>query len=235
MLFKRNIFQQKQGRRELKHAINKLDCHLLRQNLKHVMHYDNNADEHGKYFIRSVYFDNSEDKVLTEKKEGYLSRNKYRVRLYNHDRTTLKLERKSKRNNLCQKISCPISPEEYKAICMGNVGWMEEDDRSLMRELYIQMHLYQLKPVTVVDYNREVFIYPYGNVRITFDSSIKTSFRNTDILNRDLPMIEALDPNLVVLEVKYDEFLPDVIKKLLQVNDRRLGTYSKYHLSRMYG
>lgn len=235
MLFKRNVLKQTKGRRELKHAINDLDCHLLRENLKHVMHYDTNADDNGKYFIRSVYFDNSEDKVLTEKKEGYLDRNKYRVRLYNHDLTTLKLERKSKRNNLCKKESCPILPHEYEAIRVGDIRWMENDDRSLMRELYTQMHLYQLKPVTVVDYNREVFIYPYGNVRVTFDSSIKTSFRNVDVLNQYLPMIEALNPNLVVLEVKYDQFLPDIIKKLLQVNDRRLGTYSKYHLSRMYG
>lgn len=96
------------------------------------------------------------------------------------------------------------------------------------------MNLFQLKPITVVDYEREVFIYEYGNVRVTFDSSIKTSFRNNDVLNPDLVMVET-NPDIVILEVKYDEYLPEVIKRLLQVGDRRRGTYSKYHISSMYG
>ena len=96
------------------------------------------------------------------------------------------------------------------------------------------MKLLQLKPITVVDYEREVFIYRYGNVRVTFDSSIKTSFRNNDVLNPDIAMVET-NPNIVILEVKFDEYLPDIIKKLLQLGDRRKGTYSKYQISRMYG
>ena len=111
---------------------------------------------------------------------------------------------------------------------------MKDDSRELIKELYIQMHLYQLKPLTVVDYEREVFIYRHGNVRVTFDSSIKTSFRNNDVLNKDLPMVET-NPDITVLEVKYDEYLPEVIRNLLQISDRRKGTYSKYQISRMYG
>lgn len=235
MRWNQHTFQKIKGRKELKHAINTLDCHLLRQNLKHIMDYDPNTDKQGRYLIRSIYFDNSDEKVLSEKKEGFLARDKYRVRLYNHDPNTLKLERKSKRNNVGKKSSCTITPKEYEYLRKNHIDWMRTDERLLIRELYSQMVVYQLRPVTVVDYIREVFIYPYGNVRITFDSDIKTSFRNTDMLNTEIPMIRVLDENLVILEVKYDQFIPNTIKKLLQVNDRRLGTYSKYHLSRMYG
>ncbi|WP_186578121.1 polyphosphate polymerase domain-containing protein [Aquibacillus kalidii] len=227
--------QTPQGRRELKHAITKLDCYLLRNNLRHVMSFDPNTNEEGRYLIRSVYFDNIENKVLTEKKEGHFKRDKFRVRLYNNQTDYINLEKKSKRNNMTYKVKCRLTAQEYEQIRFGETEWMEFDNRPIVRELYNQMNLFQLKPVTVVDYEREVFVYPYGNVRITFDSSIKTSFRNNDLLNPNLPMVEALEPNLVVLEVKYDEYLPDIIKMLLQVNDRRLGTYSKYHLSRMYG
>lgn len=111
---------------------------------------------------------------------------------------------------------------------------MENDERKLIQDLFHQMRLFQLKPLTVVDYEREAFIYPYGNVRVTFDSHIKTSIRNNDVLNPHLPMVET-DPNTVILEVKYDEFLPDVIKNLLQIGNRRKGAYSKYQISRMYG
>lgn len=222
------------GRTELKHEITKMDCYLLRNRLKHVMEIDPHAKTDGKYLIRSVYFDNFDNKVLTQKKEGFYERDKFRVRLYDYNMEFLNLEKKSKRNNLTYKQKCRITPEEFERVRSGDIFWMENDSRELIQDLYVQMNLFSLKPVTVVDYEREVFIYRHGNVRVTFDSSIKTSFRNNDVLNPNLPMVET-NPEIVVLEVKYDEFLPDVIKYLLQLGDRRKGTYSKYQISRMYG
>ncbi len=222
------------GRSELKHEITKMDCYLLRNKLKHFMKKDPHAKNDGKYLIRSVYFDNFDHKALIQKKEGFYERDKFRVRLYDYNRNYINLEKKSKRNNLTYKQKCQITAEEYERLRHGNITWMEDDSRLLMQELFLQMKLYQLKPVTVIDYEREVFIYHYGNVRVTFDSDIKTSFRNNDLLNPNIAMVET-NPNIVILEVKYDEFLPDVIKYLLQIGDRRRGTYSKYQIGRMYG
>ncbi len=195
---------------------------------------DPHAKINGKYLIRSVYFDNLDNKVLSQKKEGLLDRDKFRVRLYDYNMDYLNLEKKSKRDNLTFKQKCRLTTEEYERIRIGDIEWMEHDTRSLIKDLYVQMKLYQLKPMTVVDYQREVFIYKYGNVRVTFDSCIKTSVRNNDLLNPDLAMVETT-PNVVVLEVKFDEYLPDIIKQLLQVIDRRKGGYSKYQYSRMFG
>lgn len=222
------------GRTELKHEITKMDCYLLRNRLKHFMKVDPHAQKDGKYFIRSVYFDNFENKVLMEKKEGFYQRDKFRVRLYDLNTNFLNLEKKSKRNNLTYKQKCCITAEEYERMRSGDIGWMETDSRTLIQDLFIQMNLFQLKPVTVVDYEREVFIYDQGNVRVTFDGNIKTSFRNNDVLNPHLAMVET-NPEIVILEVKYDEFLPNMIKCLLQLGDRRKGTYSKYQISRMFG
>lgn len=222
------------GRTELKHEITKMDCYLLRNKLKHFMRVDPHAKKDGKYLIRSVYFDNFDNKVLTEKKEGFFQRDKFRVRLYDYNMEYLNLEKKSKRNNLTYKQKCRITAEEYEKLRGGHISWMEKDHRMLIRDLYVQMNLFQIKPVTVVDYEREVFIYEHGNVRVTFDGSIKTSFRNNDLLNPDLAMVET-NPDVVVLEVKYDEFIPDVIKYMLQLGDRSKGTYSKYQISRMFG
>ncbi|MDT8862074.1 polyphosphate polymerase domain-containing protein [Alkalihalobacillus sp. MEB130] len=222
------------GRRELKHEITKMDCYLLRNKLKHYMEVDPHAGKDGTYLIRSVYFDNFDNKVLTQKKEGYYERDKYRVRLYNDNTDVLNLEKKSKRNNLTFKQKCSMTAQEYERMRSGDIHWMEHDDRTLIRELFFHMNHFQLKPLTVVDYEREVFIYRYGNVRVTFDSSIKTSIRNNDLLNRNLSMVET-DPDVVVLEVKFDEYLPIVIKQLLQIGDRRSCAYSKYQMSRMFG
>ena len=223
-----------QGRHELKHEISQMDCYLLRNRLKHFMEVDPHANKDGKYLIRSVYFDNFDNKVLNEKKEGYLDRDKFRIRLYDYRTSLLNLEKKSKRNNLTYKQKCQVTAEEYEQIKLGDIAWMEHDSRSLVQDLFFQMNQYQLKPVTVVDYEREVFIYRHGNVRVTFDSNIKTSLRNDDLLNPNLAMVET-NPDIVILEVKYDEYLPDVIKQLLQIGNRRKGTYSKYQISRMYG
>ena len=222
------------GRTELKHEITEMDCYLLRNKLKHFMKVDQHAKKDGKYLIRSVYFDNFDNKVLTQKKEGFYERDKFRVRLYDYNMEFLNLEKKSKRNNLTYKQKCRITAGEYEQIRRGEISWMENDPRLLIQDLFIQMCLFQLKPVTVVDYVREVFVYDQGNVRVTFDGSIKTSFRNNDLLNPDLAMVETT-PGIVILEVKYDEFIPDVIKYLLQLGDRRKGTYSKYQISRMFG
>ncbi|WP_394238475.1 polyphosphate polymerase domain-containing protein [Niallia oryzisoli] len=223
-----------QGRHELKHELTNSDCYLLRNRLKHFMEVDPHANQDGKYLIRSVYFDNFDNKVLMQKKEGFFERDKFRVRLYDYKMDFLNLEKKSKRNNLTYKQKCRMTPAEYEQIRRDDINWMEQDNRPLIRDLYHQMMLFRLKPMTVVDYEREVFIYRYGNVRVTFDGNIKTSFRNNDVLNPDLAMVET-NPEVVILEVKYDEFLPDVIKQLLQIGDRRRGTYSKYQISRMYG
>lgn len=223
-----------QGRREIKHEMTKMDCYLLRNKLKHYMELDPHAKENGTYAIRSVYFDNFDNKVMNQKKEGLFERDKFRVRLYDSNTEFLNLEKKSKRNNLTYKQKCPITAEEYEKIRRGDVAWMETDSRPLMQDLYWQMNLLQLKPLTVVDYEREVFIYKHGNVRVTFDSSIRTSLRNNDVLNPNISMVET-EPNVVILEVKFDEFLPNVIKQLLQVSDMRAGAYSKYQISRMYG
>lgn len=222
------------GRYELKHEISKMDCIILRDRLTHVMQQDPHAKNDGKYLIRSVYFDNLDNKILNQKKEGFFERDKFRVRLYDKNTNFINLEKKSKRNNMTYKQKCRLTAEEYEHIRFGDIEWMETDSRPLINELFYQISLYQIYPVTVVDYEREVFIYEYGNVRITFDSSIKTSFRNNDVLNPDIPMVDT-NPDIVILEVKYDEFLPDTIKYLLQLGDRSRGTYSKYQISRMFG
>ena len=223
------------GRQELKYGITYMDYVLLRNKLCHLMKLDPNASLNGKYLIRSCYFDNFESKVLNEKKEGYLNRNKYRVRIYGKSADVVNLERKSKRNNLTFKSKCKMTQCEFEKMRVGDIEWMAEDERELMRDLYFEMRHNALKPMTVVDYEREAYIYLYGNVRVTFDSKVKSSLRNTDMFNKHLPMVDVLEPSEVILEVKYDEYLPAVIKILLQGVNAKQEAYSKYQLSRMYG
>lgn len=222
------------ARHEYKHSLNYMDYQILRSRLRAVLPHDGNTDEHGEYTVRSLYFDTPGDRALREKIDGVDRREKFRIRCYNNDADFLRLEKKSKARGLCYKQTAPMTREEAAALTAGDIRWMARDDRPLMVELYSKMTGQLLRPKTLVEYIREPFICRAGNVRITLDRDIRTGLFSTDFLNAGVPTIAAGD-ELVLLEVKYDSFIPDYIVKLLQLQSRRAAACSKYALCRIYG
>lgn len=220
-------------RHEWKHEINYSDMVVLRQRLKAVMKPDENAVD-GKYFIRSLYFDNISDKALREKIDGVNCREKFRIRYYDGDTSLIHLEKKSKINGLGSKQSANLSAEEAQKIVDGDFDWMIGCDRPLVQELYSKMMSQGLRPITIVDYTREPFIFSAGNVRVTLDYDIRTGLYCTDFLNTDCITIPAGNAP-IILEVKWDEFLPSVIRDIVQLESRRTAAFSKYAVCRIYG
>ncbi|MEN8904991.1 MAG: polyphosphate polymerase domain-containing protein [Clostridiales bacterium] len=222
-------------RNEVKHFINISDYYTIINKLKHVAKQDKYSNTDGRYIIRSLYFDNYNNKALMEKLHGLSNREKFRIRFYNNNLNFLKLEKKSKTNKLCQKVAVKVSEEECKKIIDNDIEWLMKSHKPLLRELYIKMKNQFLKPRTVVEYTREAYIFPAGNVRITIDTELKTSLLLKDFLNPKIPRI-SVDPNMqIILEVKYDEFLPDIIRDIIQTNDTRKESISKYVACRIYG
>ncbi len=220
-------------RHEWKHEINYSDMVVLRQRLKAVMKPDENAVD-GKYFIRSLYFDNISDKALREKIDGVNCREKFRIRYYDGDTSLIHLEKKSKINGLGSKQSANLSAEEAQKIVDGDFDWMIDCDRPLVQELYSKMMSQGLRPKTIVDYTREPFIFSAGNVRVTLDYNIRTGLYCTDFLNTDCITIPAGNAP-IILEVKWDEFLPSVIRDIVQLESRHTAAFSKYAACRIYG
>lgn len=220
-------------RHEWKHEINYSDMIILRQQLKAVMKRDENAID-GKYFIRSLYFDNISDKALREKIDGVNCREKFRIRYYNGDTSLIHLEKKSKINGLGNKQSANLSAEEAQKIVDGDFDWMIDCDRPLVQELYSKMKSQGLRPKTIVDYTREPFVFSAGNVRVTLDYDIRTGLYCTDFLNPDCITIPAGNAP-IILEVKWDEFLPSVIRDIVQLESRHTAAFSKYAACRIYG
>lgn len=220
-------------RHEWKHEIHISDMITLRQRLRAVADMDVHA-VNGRYEIRSLYFDNLSDKVLREKLDGVNAREKFRIRFYNGDTSLIHLEKKSKLNGLCSKESTTLTKEEAQAIVEGRCNWMMDSDRELVRELYLKMRFQGLMPRTIVDYTREPFVYAPGNVRVTMDYDIRTGMQCTDFLNPDCVMVPAGDAQ-IILEVKWDEFLPSIIRDAVQLEGRRTSAFSKYAACRIYG
>ncbi len=221
-------------RHELKHYLNYSDYLVLHQRLKATLKTDEHVNETGQYKIRSLYFDNQNDKALREKIYGINVREKFRLRYYNDDPSLIYLEKKSKINGLCKKYKTPLAEKEVQAILAGDVEWMKKSRDALVLELYSKMQSQQLRPKTIVEYTREPFVYCPGNVRITLDKDIKTGLFSTDFFNPALPLISAGEQT-IILEVKYDDFLPDIIKNIIQVGNRKTTACSKYAACRIYG
>ena len=222
-----------QYRHEWKHELSYADMLVLRARLRAVMQSDPHAID-GKYHIRSLYFDNLDDKALREKIDGVNMREKFRIRLYNCDPSVIHLEKKAKRNGLGTKFSANLSAEEAQKIVDGDLDWMLASERPLVQELYCKMRYQGMRPKTIVDYTREPFIYGPGNVRVTLDYDIRTGLKSTDFLNPDAVTVPAGDAP-ILLEVKWDNFLPTIIRDAVGVPDRRVGSFSKYAQCRIYG
>lgn len=220
-------------RHEWKHEITPSDLFAIRQRLRAVAHTDTHT-VNGMYDIRSLYFDNLADKALREKLDGVNIREKFRIRYYNDDLSMIRLEKKSKHGGLGNKQSARLSPEEAQAIVDGNWAWMPKCTQPLVRELYQKMVCQGLRPKTIVDYTREPFTYRPGNVRVTLDYNIRTGLRCVDFLNPNCVTVPAGEAP-IILEVKWDAFLPSIIRDAVQLDGRRTAAFSKYAACRIYG
>ncbi len=226
----------KKYRHELKYAIDYGDYLAMRMRLRSIMTADPHTMDDGRYLIRSIYFDNSDDKALREKIDGVAKREKFRIRYYNDDLSFISLEKKMKIDDMCLKYDVPISKDQCKKILEGDIGWMKEDGSELVKELYTKMNYQRLRPRVLVSYTREPYIYAPGNVRVTFDSQIRTSLFEREFLKEGIVDIGATEtPQNMILEVKYDAFLPEIIQDMVQVNGIRQQSFSKYGACRRYG
>ena len=228
--------KKKHYRHELKYAVSYIDYMAMRGRLRKIMSIDPHASKNGLYQIRSIYFDNSDDKALREKVNGITKREKFRIRYYNDDFSYISLEKKMKIDDLCLKYSAKITEDECRQILDGDIGWMKVHPNELIRELYVKMTYQRLRPRVLVSYVREPYIYKAGNVRVTFDTQIRTSLYHQDFLTKDVFDISATDsPKDILLEVKYDAFIPEIIQDIVQVRGIRQQSFSKYGSCRRYG
>lgn len=218
-------------RHELKHQLTYGDYISLKKRLDIVCPRDKNATE-GYYIIRSLYYDNADDKALFEKLDGVNRREKFRIRYYNGDTSFIHLEKKAKHNQLCLKNSEKITVEEVQKLLDNDIDFLRQEEKPLFTEFYSKIVTQRLTPKTIVEYKREPFTYPAGNVRITFDSKITTGMTSLDFLNPNSPMMST--GNTILLEVKYDEFIPDFLLSALQTKGHSAAAFSKYAAARMY-
>ena len=219
-------------RHEWKIALDPGDLFVLRQRLRAVMQPDAHAVD-GRYRIRSLYFDTPEDRALREKLDGVSRREKFRIRYYNGDTGFIQLEKKCKRGGLGWKEQTQLTERQARDIAAGRFNAVDPGGDALLGELCRKARTERLRAKTIVDYTREPFVYGPGNVRVTLDEDIRTGLSCVDFLDLDCVTVPAPDAR-PLMEVKWDAFLPDIIRDAVQLPGRQVGAFSKYAACRMY-
>ena len=210
-------------RHEYKHRISQLEALVLSRRLGKVLRHDANVGTDGRYLVTSLYFDSPFDEAMQAKIAGISYREKFRIRYYGQKADFIKLEKKYKKRDLGAKDSVRLEAFDVQRIIAGDFTFLKESKEMLKREFYLHL-VAGYRPKVIIRYEREAFTYLHGNVRITIDTKISSSFDTKNFLgDARFYMIEA-DP---ILEVKYDRFLPDNIRLLVNINQKSIA-YSKY-------
>lgn len=222
-------------RHEYKYLIDAVQRQLLTCRAAAAMLPDPHAGSDGTYLIRSLYFDDLRNTCLRENEAGTDPRSKFRMRYYNDDPQRIRLEKKSKFRGMTRKDSCPLTPDEAAKLAAGDIPAPNGSMSPVKRRLLLEMQTRGMLPKVIVTYRRAPFVYPAGNVRVTFDTGLTSSDETSRFLTGDYRQRPVLAPGSCVLEVKWDELLPLHIKSLLARDTLQWTAFSKYYQCRVCG
>lgn len=225
---------EKGYRHEYKYLISKADAELLKLRLPHIMEPDPHAGETGTYTIRSLYFDDFSNSAYYDKMDGVNYRAKYRIRFYNYDSTLLKLEKKEKNGSLTRKTAQTITKNDARALEYALSSGCPDTKEGLVEELRLACVTQGLRPRVLVDYDRTPFICRDGNTRITLDENLRTRPYIAHLFASPRAMVPAIGADQVILEVKFDDFLPGYLATALADIPKVNMAISKFALCMNY-
>lgn len=221
-------------RHELKYVVTASQMALLESRIRGLIPLDAHTGESGMYRIRSLYFDDYYNSCYLENEIGTDPREKFRIRIYNGDAGRISLELKRKEHGMTQKISCILSEAQCRELMAGRPLPVDGGYPPLLQKLNLLMRTRLLRPKVIVEYDRVPYVDKLGNTRITLDQNMASSDAVLNFLEPDLQRRPIMPAGQHILEVKYDEFLPDYIYRNLQLNGLRQTAFSKYYLCRRY-
>ncbi|MBP3372439.1 MAG: polyphosphate polymerase domain-containing protein [Clostridia bacterium] len=223
-----------QYRHEFKYVISSAQVPMIQNRVEHMLMRDVHAGPAGCYNIRSLYFDDWTDRCYHENENGTDPREKFRIRIYNHSTGQIKLECKRKQQGKTYKASCPLTIAQTQALMAGKILPDIASQPPLLQKLTVKMMTRRMRPVVIVEYDRVPYVYKGGNVRVTLDTNIASCKDVSRFLDETIPKRPVMPIGQQLLEVKYDEYLPDFIRRNLQLENLQQTAFSKYYLCRKY-
>lgn len=221
-------------RHEYKYICSDRQLALLKARIDGLISLDSHVGADKMYNIRSVYFDDYDNRCLYENISGTDPREKFRIRIYNYSSDKISLELKKKVSGKTQKLSCPLTKEQTEQLLTGIPLPVSSEYPPVLQKLCLQMRRWMLKPVVIVEYDRIPYVMKEGNVRVTLDLNICSSLEIDKFFEKHISKRPIMPIGQQVLEVKWDEFLPDVIYHNLQLDSLQRTAFSKYQLCRKF-
>ena len=221
-------------RHEFKYLISVGEVELIKSRINHLLAPDKHTDACGAYSIRSLYFDDYYNRCFYENENGTDPREKFRIRIYNHSASRIMLECKRKEHGMTHKTACPLTIEQTRMLMAGRVIPDIANQPPLLRKLTLEMLQRRMRPAVIVEYDRIPYVYKNGNVRVTLDLNVSSSTAFESFLDEKIPKRPIMPAGQQLLEVKYDEYLPDFVYRNLQLHSLRQTAFSKYYLCRKY-
>ena len=222
-----------QYRHELKYHVSQAEIILLQSRLRPIMHEDSHVSKSGSYLVRSLYFDDYMNQCYYDNENGTDPREKFRIRIYQHSTERILLECKRKERGKTLKTSCPLTRTQAESL-MNHTMPVLDNQAHLLRKMALQMQTMLLHPVIIVEYERIPFIYSMGNVRVTFDMNLSSSSDVGSFLSEEVSKRPVMPQGQHLMEVKYDEFLPDYIYQALNLGVMQQTAFSKYYICRRH-
>ena len=219
-------------RHEYKYILSQAQILMEDAKINTIAELDSYVGEQGYYNIRSLYFDDYENSCFMANENGIDNREKYRIRIYNGAKERLK----QKCHGMTLKRNCGISLQQCEMLMAGRVPSDIKEDQQVLWKLAYLMETRLMMPKIIVDYDRIPYVYRPGdaNVRITFDKNIKSINDTNSFLDLKVGGRGILPVGSALMEVKFDDFIPDEIYSLLQLNGLQVSTFSKYYLCRKF-
>jgi hypothetical protein len=211
---------------EYKYLISYVDYFKVIDSLRFILNHDKHGDELS-YGVNSLYLDDLVFNGASDKAFGNEVHKKYRIRYYN-DFNKKKLELKIKSGHETEKLSTVINEEIYDAIIDRKLSVLEKYfDDVLIRRFTLDFLKSYLHPVCMIKYNREAYKDESDNLRVTFDHSLNVSRFEKGFEDMNLKL---LSDSMLILEIKYEHYLPRHIKELLNKLNLNQIAYSKYFM-----
>lgn len=219
-------------RKEIKYVIPICDYLKIKGKLEALLNKDKYG-ENGVYTVRSQYFDSITDCDLNDNLAGVMEKRKIRLRIYSPEDKNVKLEYKCKSNTDSVKQSLIITRQEAEYMQNHEYSFLLGYNGKLANQMYVRLNQGGYRPKTIVEYTRTAYSHPTSDIRITFDTNTAAMVNPYGFFDKDLNLTPVLHPDVGVLEIKYNDFLPSVFKEIIQTINASPQANSKYSQARL--
>jgi len=219
------------NRFELKYLVPQRRVGEIVRSLEPFVMPDANWEDEGGYPIHSIYWDSDEWTLFWEKIEGLKDRRKLRVRRYaGADYAFVEIKHRTDRTLQKRRARLPLDtvfrtfrgePDELDAP-------IDIEDPVVGEAMGLRFR-HRLRPRMAVSYRRKAYFGRYDpDLRITFDSRVQYHHRNVDIAAPFETGPYILDPRIAILEIKFNDRVPDWLVRLVEGHGLQTTRLSKY-------